>query len=405
MVWWLISVPYEDKQSRAFKQIQKDLKELKLCEVFEFKVPKLKTSTLDTMMTLGDDLAKHDQALESIMSKVLRTLNEVSGLEEKDFIPAVVMPDEQIFSAEVFTTFFQWDDNQYLISKSLTDIVNAIVKKCSRYDEELKIKVAEYQTLRNNAGAIQRKTQGPLTTRSLDGIIRPEHIFVKDSEYLQTLYVIVPKKDQQEFENNYEDLEKKPKGEELEDHFKNTVGMCVVPNSADIILEDAEHILYSVVLLRKKAQDFKEACTSKKWHTREFEYDSKRAELAKMEAQDLTDKIENTRTELYEWTKTAFSECYSAWLHLKAVRIFVESVLRYGLPPQFCSVLLKIKGNETKVHKYFREHYKHLLNDQPAYVEDESMGALAQQLHGMEFHPYVLITLNVNQYPLLKMDK
>lgn len=36
-------------------------------------------------------------------------------------------------------------------------------------------------------------------------------------------------------------------------------------------------------------------------------------------------------------------QCYSAMVHLKAVRLFVESVLRYGVPPNFQAVLLKPK--------------------------------------------------------------
>jgi hypothetical protein len=95
-MWWLISVPYEDSQKKTFKTIERALRDQKLCEVFEFRVPKLKAGTLDTMMTLGDDLAKHDQALEQVMAKVLRTLSEVSDLPEKDFVPAVVLPNEQV---------------------------------------------------------------------------------------------------------------------------------------------------------------------------------------------------------------------------------------------------------------------------------------------------------------------
>lgn len=256
--------------------------------------------------------------------------------------------------------------------------------------------------LKNNVGAVQRKTSGPLTTRALDGIIRADHIHAKESEYLQTLFVAVPKKDQQDFESHYEDLTVEDPKEG--DMFPNTVGMCVVPNSADVVIEDNEHILYSVVLLKKKVQDFKKACSisSRRWIVREFEFNAKRYELAQMEAEDLQEKIETMKKDLYEWTKTAFSECYSGWLHLKAIRIFVESVLRYGLPPQFCTLLLKVTRNETKIHKYFRDNYKHLLSDQPTAVDDESTLGFGQ-LHGMEFHPYVLLTLNVNQYPLLKM--
>ena len=36
---------------------------------------------------------------------------------------------------------------------------------------------------------------------------------------------------------------------------------------------------------------------------------------------------------LQRWCKTHFGEAFCAWVHLKVIRAFVESVLRYGLSP------------------------------------------------------------------------
>ena len=48
----------------------------------------------------------------------------------------------------------------------------------------------------------------------------------------------------------------------------------------------------------------------------------------------------------YLWPRVEFSsagatQAFSAWIHICAIRLFVESILRYGLPPQFLAVLLK----------------------------------------------------------------
>lgn len=43
-------------------------------------------------------------------------------------------------------------------------------------------------------------------------------------------------------------------------------------------------------------------------------------------------------------TQTSGAGClqaFSAWIHTCAVRLFTESILRYGLPPQFLGVLMK----------------------------------------------------------------
>lgn len=43
---------------------------------------------------------------------------------------------------------------------------------------------------------------------------------------------------------------------------------------------------------------------------------------------------EARRTALEQWCITSYGEAFSSWIHVCAVRLFVESILRYGLPPQ-----------------------------------------------------------------------
>ena len=38
---------------------------------------------------------------------------------------------------------------------------------------------------------------------------------------------------------------------------------------------------------------------------------------------------------LIRWLKGNFSEAFVNWIHVKALRLFTESVLRYGLPATF----------------------------------------------------------------------
>ena len=48
-----------------------------------------------------------------------------------------------------------------------------------------------------------------------------------------------------------------------------------------------------------------------------------------------------------------FSEIFIAWTHLKALRTFVESVLRYALPTNFqCILVLVMNTKKTKKKKF-----------------------------------------------------
>ena len=47
-------------------------------------------------------------------------------------------------------------------------------------------------------------------------------------------------------------------------------------------------------------------------------------------------------------TRTNFSEAYQALTHLKIVRLFVESVLRYGLPARYTGMIIKPDTKQSK---------------------------------------------------------
>jgi V-type H+-transporting ATPase subunit C len=227
---------------------------------------------------------------------------------------------------------------------------------------------------------------GNLQVKSLDGIIHKEQIV--DSEYLQTLFVAVPKNNYKQWETTYEDIDEHISG-------------YVVPNSSELIAEDNEYGLWSVVLIRKMAADFESVCRKNKFIVRQFEYDEEREKLSKQDKIDIERKRDNLKSDLLTWCKMAFSESFSAWTHMKAIRVFVESVLRYGLPPRFCSVLLKVTKNEKKIHRYFKDNYK--LHEETFEGVDEESLSVMSQFGAMEFHPYVLITVNTSGSSLLKL--
>ena len=64
---------------------------------------------------------------------------------------------------------------------------------------------------------------------------------------------------------------------------------------------------------------------------------------------------------LVRWLKVNFSECFCAWIHVKALRVFVESVLRYGLPVNFQAILLRPNKKSTKrLRDVLNQLYAHL---------------------------------------------
>jgi V-type H+-transporting ATPase subunit C len=52
-------------------------------------------------------------------------------------------------------------------------------------------------------------------------------------------------------------------------------------------------------------------------------------------------QVKSTYDTIINWCQAHFGEVYSAWIHLKIIRAFVESVLRYSLPVNILAVFVE----------------------------------------------------------------
>jgi V-type H+-transporting ATPase subunit C len=190
---------------------------------------------------------------------------------------------------------------------------------------------------------------------------------------------LVPKNSYKEWSHSYHSLE----GVEH-----------VLPDYTELIAEDKDYGLFNVVLLKKIAEDYKKALLKNRFIVREFKFDSKQFEKSKQSYEDMKKEMESMKKELMHWCKTGFSEAFSSWIHVKTIRTYAESVLRYGVPPRFVTCLLHVEKNELSIHKILKQFYNNI-------EEDEILKSDKTLDRGDNF-PYVLIKINTN-YPLLNM--
>jgi hypothetical protein len=61
------------------------------------------------------------------------------------------------------------------------------------------------------------------------------------------------------------------------------------------------------------------------------------------------------QADLLKLTRINFSESYQLLAHLKTIRLFVESVLRYGLPADYAGVIVRVSGIKTFITIIMRD--------------------------------------------------
>jgi len=351
---------------------------------------------LDSLMSLSDDLTKVDLSIENVTRKIERAFCELSPDGEK---PKVSTTGETV---ERYLKNFSWDRAKYPNTTSLPDLVENIQKSMSREEDELRQKQADFSEISQALGAIDRKKGGSLMMRDLADVITPENLgmapseiqsdnFFPNTEYLTTLVMVIPKNIEKDFLEQYESI--------CSDLVEG-VGSPVVPDSAVKLLEQDESAVYKVTLLRGKYQagffddetkafqegthtdyveHFIKEAREKRFVARRFNFDPNAQATNKRSSQELRTRMDRAKTDFARWCGIHFGEAFTAWIHVKAIRAFVESVLRYGLPVNYTPMLIMPKkGRGDRVLNGLDKLY--------AYLEHEDGGA--DDGEDGDFHPF-----------------
>lgn len=122
----------------------------------------------------------------------------------------------------------------------------------------------------------------------------------------------------------------------------------VVPRSATLIASDDEYSLYNTTLFKKYASEFILKAREHKWTPREFRYSEQLISTLRQELQVATEQERKSWGEVIRLCHAAYSDIIQNWTHLKAIRIFVEAVLRYGLPPNFLNSSILVPTRSQK---------------------------------------------------------
>jgi len=118
-----------------------------------------------------------------------------------------------------------------------------------------------------------------------------------------------------------------------------------VPRSARRVAEDKDgYVLYALTILKRFEGSFRAACKEKRLTVRDFNFDPAAAGSAAAAAAALDVDVGASLTALKETAARKYAEAASLWMHLKAVRLFVEAVLRFGLPVNFVALLIRLSS-------------------------------------------------------------
>ncbi|KAF7456271.1 putative vacuolar ATP synthase subunit C [Cryptosporidium felis] len=362
-LYWIVACALTDNSKESIQgELSKSTKNIgSALSVLNFDIPfSLKFGAFDDLVRLADDLGKHDTGVEVVLRRVERL-----GLELDPAMELRIIWQRSSYTVQQYLRNFSWDHAKFPKERSMKENLGALLQSVQKLDLDLRTKSAQFNEVKTSvqnslgkSGGVSGYSKsgsgaesgsssenlvipGSLNTKDLTDVITPDHIEpqdIVDTEHIVTIFVVVPKGAKDSFLNSYESFDS-----------------YVVPKSAKFIprITDKDGNEIARVLLFKSSLDkFKTSCKSNKFVVRdEFKYSQERYCQLVNNRQKLLQEKDRQEKYLKRMCFAGFSDIFISWMHVKAMRCFVEAVLRYGVPPQFASFMISMEPNPSKMRK------------------------------------------------------
>ncbi|EUD65294.1 V-type H+-transporting ATPase subunit C [Plasmodium inui San Antonio 1] len=298
----------------------------------------LKFCSFDDLLKCADDLQKYESYAYGCLKKI-----EKLAKEYDENIELKIIYQRQHINIDQYIRRFSWDDAKYPRNRSLTDTIDVMVNNITKLSDEIHIKSSMLSDLKERKKKDIPKTDtNNFFLKNLNEILTPQTVNETDfmeTEYLTTLIAYIPKNSVDEWLASYEKF-----------------SQYVVPRSTEQfkgLVDKDGNTLWKVYVFRKFAESFKEAAKVKKFVVKSFKYDEKKYNDVMESRTKVEAEIIRQETFLRRMCLAAFSDIFSAFIHINILRVFCESVLRFGVPPNFASFSIRINGEskEKKVRK------------------------------------------------------
>ncbi|MDP2438317.1 MAG: V-type proton ATPase subunit C [archaeon] len=435
-LYWLISVPGGAQGFDALSRKITARGASNLAEIFRFEIPReLRVGTLDELMSLSDDIEKMELTCAATTRKIGAAF--LSILREDN--PSACAESALLVGGRslcFYTENFEWNSSKYLPSNTCREIATSICQEIEQVEEGFRERMIAFSEANSKMSTAERSQKSTLVMRDLSDIVKESDLPALSSALFQTVLAVVPSFATKEWENHYAGgfgcqlvynpdnqetpytvkptLKKpaqqvgKPTVSHVEDSAQEAAFNAsltgsrgfllnaVVPDSSRLIFQDAEFALYTVTLFRCCVKDFANRAREARYTIREFVPPAQGARAGTALVETLKTEREERKQDLIVFCKNWFKESFQAWIHLKALRTFVQSILRYGVPPEFQAILISphASGDNPKLRQALQEQFGNLAVTD----EDPSSNTPALAMFGGKVYPYVYADLDLAMY-------
>ena len=320
-----------------------------------------------------DILIRDEQEIESFLKSLEKQLSDLTSTTlQIKFRGSLLEPKKAI-------TEFQWDEGKYPNrSKTIADIMHKINEKYTETRKTIKSKTDDYNNSINDL-KLKKKSQNEalsLMKQDYRDLVSKSKMEMKTTDYLCTMLCFVPTGNEKTFESKYMSL----------------ADGYVVPYSAQRIDrgEDEKMQLYRVIVMKHKKDDFRNQCQSQLRITcKEYnEEELLNKPVEEKEIEKLNNESIQKKHDLERHAESGYSEVFYALLHLKYLRLYVESCLKYTSGDYYSVMVYTPRDKEQKLVSIMIKTF----ND----TKEQGWYGTKEELKETEdFYPFILIKISV----------
>ena len=335
----------------------------------------LVNDNLDTLFKLNDDLMRDETEIENFLKSLEKQL---AGLNSN---PLQIKFRGTLLDPKKAITEFTWDEGKYPNrSKTIADIMNKINEKYTETRKTIKAKTDDYNNSLNELKMKKKNQSDALNLMKQDyrDLVQKSKSLMKTTDYLCTILCFVPHNSEKNFLANYM---------KLADGF-------VVPYSAQRIDkgEDEKMLLYRVIVMKHMKDEFKMQCQGQlRVSCRDYnEEELNKKPSEEKEIEKLANESTTKKHDLERHAESGYSEVFYALMHLKYLRLYVESNLKYTSNDYYSVMVYVPKEREQKLISIMIKTF----NDTK---EQGWYGTKEELKESEDFYPFILVKISVPQ--------
>jgi V-type H+-transporting ATPase subunit C len=364
-----------------------------------FNVPQgdkaLKFGSFDNLIKFTDELQKQDSSVEGVLRRLERQWLEIDEQAKFEVISGAGSSAQTQSLDRYLGGGWAWNEQKFSSSKTMQATNEFVMRKVNETDELMRAKSSAYSETKTQKQSLTKREGVPFPQRDLIDMFTPDIVgefdFV-ETEHLTTLVVILTRGQDKDFLGWYQEpqiqIVKMVEGKEVtESSTLDSDVQGVVPESAKKFnfpgegSEDKDgNTVWRIVLFKSAKKKFMDLARHQKFTVRDFVYSADGHKQLNDKRASVDLELQTQHGQLKDFCRLAWSDVFVCWLHIKAMRVFVEGVLRFGLDKKLSAIILAPKPTATTE---LRKALARALGPRVAKMQEDA------DADGEEYFPYV----------------